>query len=75
MDNIENKEKGNGDRPAYPTNARMYSEAQGMSKRELFAMAAMQGILSGHMASEGREKSIADQSVRMADELLKALES
>jgi hypothetical protein len=70
----------NGDKPAYahcmvdPSSGASLIEP-GLTKREMFAMAAMQGILSGHMASEGREQSIADQSVRMADELLKALES
>lgn len=37
----DNKEK-----PAFPTNGRMHSDMVGLSKREYFAVIALQGILS-----------------------------
>jgi hypothetical protein len=71
----------NGMKPAYPTNARMFSDAQGMSKREAFAMAAMQAYLSGGAPQEAKEpdheyhERVAKISVWAADGLLKQLES
>lgn len=65
----ENKTK-----PAFPTNARMHSDAQGITKREYFAAIAMQGILANqnwHMS----EAYAAGSAIAEADELLKQLES
>jgi len=70
MDNFE--------RPAYPTNGRMHSEMTGLTKRELFAMAAMQGIVSfstNYLAHPDSAEETAKDAVNMADQLLKALES
>lgn len=68
----------NGDLPAMPVcyDARMmaaYSkgEAMGLSKREMFAMAAMQGFCSNPMVSY---KSLAEYAVETADALLAELE-
>jgi hypothetical protein len=57
----------NGDNAAYPSAENC---TQGLSKRELFAAMAMQGILTrlgGHMPS------IAAEAVHAADDLLSAL--
>jgi hypothetical protein len=82
-----NKKVANAEKPAYPTNARMHSDAQGMTKRELFAMAAMQGLLANSHYLQRLEENFDDdqfddmnvmlvkESVEIADELLKALES
>jgi len=45
----------------------------GLTKREAFAMAAMQGFLSSDV--RGTETEFAENSVSMADALLKALEA
>ena len=84
MEPVEKENIDNADKPAYPTNARMHSDAQGMTKREAFAMAAMQGIIAGFdpetkcngcyiPASE--YPLLMSQAVQLADELLKQLES
>jgi hypothetical protein len=77
----------NTDRPAYPTNARMNSEMNGLTKREMFAMAAMQGMLSNpqythELKSMFNQNIITDtnamlvrESIDMADELLRLLEA
>ena len=39
----------NPNKPAYPTNARMHSDAMGLTKRELFAMAAMRGYATPYV--------------------------
>lgn len=75
----------NGDLPAMPVcyDARMmaaYSkgEAMGLSKREMFAMAAMQGILANQcMVDDCSASSLewtAKRSASMADALLAELE-
>jgi hypothetical protein len=73
----------NGDLPAMPQNN---SEAlcrqtgmphyahSGLTKREMFAMAAMQGLLSADADRVVTEIEIADWSVRQADALLAVLE-
>lgn len=56
----------------------MFSEAQGLTKREAFAMAAMQGILAGRTFKYFGLEPLADVtewSMKYADELLKQLES
>lgn len=68
-------EHPNPTRPAFPTNARMYDAAQGLTKREYLATMAMQGILSNAtFAREGlNEVAIAEWAVNQADELLNQL--
>lgn len=72
----------NGSKPAYPLldpNSSYYET--GMTKREAFAMAAMQGILANHGLPCGwtiddlaeKTKSVTDASVILADQLLKQL--
>lgn len=64
----------NGHRPAFPL-ARPIDETMpnvGISKREYFAAMAMQAILSS-FDDKYDEKSVAKNSIKMADELLKAL--
>ncbi len=48
----------------------------GLTKRELFAMSAMQGLAALHIETYGLEEmaELAKHSVKLADELLKALE-
>lgn len=82
----------NKDKPAYPVTLdwcivekKVYTttEKQGLTKREMFAMAAMQGILAKHgLPSEWTDEDLADKiksvsiaSVIVADQLLKQLES
>jgi hypothetical protein len=71
----------NADKPAFPTNARMHSDAQGLIKREEFAKAAMHAYLSGS-APQGLGEDdaiyhvrIAAISIRAANELLKQLDN
>lgn len=76
----------NADKPAYPTNARMHSDAVGLTKKEYFAALAMQGLLANpqymmSLEDSYRRKAIHDmngmlarESVDMADELLNQLE-
>ena len=76
----ENKTK-QADRPAFPTNARMHSEAQGITKREYFAAMAMPSFIKDYVfedSIDGQVKQMdfaAKMAVKMADELLKQLES
>jgi hypothetical protein len=80
----------NGSKPAYPDPMRGAEQSisnqtpeklgQGLTKREMFAMAAMQGLCGPeYQASESHSYDKADrvarQAVRLADELLKHLES
>lgn len=68
----------NADEPAYPLPE--YPRANGMSKRERFAMAVLQGFLSAgqtdtpNFQGAMRYKGLAKESIRYADELLKELE-
>ena len=69
----------NGDLPAMPVSYETgmmaaYSKAEsvGLSKREMFAMAAMQGLLAHE--SDRAPKFIAVDAVIVADELLAELE-
>lgn len=73
----------NADKPAYPfvPNSSQfivdpevaYGES-GMSKREMFAMAAMQGLISSHPDQAHNHGQGATVAVQWADALLKALE-
>lgn len=69
----------NGNLPAYPL-PREISETMpntGLSKREMFAMAAMQGLCSAYhwQLRKGMtyEQDVASLSIAIADELLKQL--
>lgn len=74
----------NPQRPAYPTNNRMFSAAQGLSKREYFAAMFMQPMIAGDGARmvADRDKRydetnwkevVAKNAIEFADELLKQL--
>lgn len=71
----------NHERPAYPTNGRMHSEMTGLTKREVFAMAAMQGICSQPAGDQYcvnggwlHPETVTKAAIEIADELLKQLE-
>jgi hypothetical protein len=68
------KEKENMARPAFPTNARMHTTAQGLTEREHFAAMALQGLLPliDRYGDPIRENICAD-AVAFADELLTQL--
>jgi hypothetical protein len=78
----------NGDLPAMPNNTDMqtlgcmgmmntvadfYRHGAGLTKREIFAMAAMQGLLARHGDDDYPAMSIAAYSVAHADALLAEL--
>lgn len=83
--------KKNQDMPAYPDPARSAEQTSsnqvpldnptGLTKREIFAMAAMQGLASnsqyfnelGIIASNTLPVVLAEQAIELADELLKQL--
>ena len=71
--------KSNGVYPVYPgqplngSGEPMAEYYYGISKRELFAAMAMQGMRADHSAT-GMPEEIAKESVRLADALLKELE-
>ena len=58
------------DNSAFPR--KIGEQAPGLTKREYFAAKALQGILSDHTRSLG--KDIAIDAVKMADHLIKALD-
>src|SRR5687767_14253421 len=61
-------------RPAYPTNNRMFTAAQGITKREYFVAMAMQGLLApGVFQTPTDYEYTAMLAIRMADALLKQL--
>lgn len=74
----------NSDMPAMPVNtfiqsgdtSQSTSEFSGLSKREIMAMHAMQGLLSSESAKSWYEKheDCAEAAVNYADALLKELE-
>ncbi len=76
----------NADKPAYPIESHgldtgegliCHEGANGLTKRERFAMAAMQGLLaSNNLAGRHKEESttIANSAINYADELLRQLE-
>ena len=77
-EDLENYEKNNSpekhpnpQRPAYPTNNRMFSSAQGLSKREYFAGLAMQKMIE--FGSWDIREEVIKRSIDFADELLKQL--
>lgn len=74
----------NGDKPAYPLNEETQGRIgetyhiphYGLTKREMFAMAAMQGLISKSNAPKHLETAgqIVGAAVAMADLLLEELE-
>jgi len=71
----------NSDSPANPTlyqdltngSGEMYCDNTGLTKRESFAMAAMQGFCTCAVEEDMSDKIIAKFSVKVADALLKEL--
>lgn len=80
----------NADKPAYPArgaNGALFTESDdfenwskqsrplmGLTKREMFAMAAMQGLLAAHPDQIHNQYQGAGVAIKWADELLKQLE-
>ena len=67
-------DNGNGSTPANP--AQHTVDYLGLTKREMFAMAAMQGLLSANATYGGRTDdnvSLSRNAVQIADALLKEL--
>ncbi len=60
--------------PAFPNDARAYSEARGMRLRDYFAAKAMQALLEGHntVLSENVVKNISAAAYTVADAMLEA---
>ena len=63
----------NGDLSANPVVAEFDVIESGLTKREAFAMAAMQGLLSTEQGCNQRNMIIAERAVEIADALLKEL--
>ena len=69
----EEIKKQNAEQAAFPTELKLSNSAdKGLTKREYFASMAMQEFVSS-CGSENTNKWIAEQSVDMADKLLKQL--
>ena len=64
----------NSEKPAYAFTDGDTFKHDGLSKRERFAMAAMEGINSNHEFIENSFEEIADFAVEQADALLEELE-
>ncbi|MCX2894846.1 hypothetical protein ORG27_14800 [Stenotrophomonas lactitubi] len=69
----------NGDQPAIPNALAVrtndgYMSTSGLTKRELFAAMAMQGIRATLPVMQSRYADVADAAVSQADALLAALE-
>ena len=73
----------NSDKPSYPQSNNEIVSAfleveeeapNGLTKREAFAMAAMQGLLSSEMGHVTSSAEISDRSIHLADTLLAALD-
>lgn len=77
--------KDNGNNPAYPVHggagddSRNHTLGGGLTKREAFAMAAMQGLIPSYQTYEdgygNAMSSLCGDAIAFADELLKQLES
>jgi hypothetical protein len=73
----------NGEQPVYPDPMRGAPQdfgnqnasflPSGLTKREYFAAVAMQGYLAMHGEQSPNRESVANASIMMADELLKAI--
>lgn len=80
--------RSNGDRPFYPTNARMHSEMTGVTKREMFAAMALEGLCHDgekdqskinnvrerYTAIQREIDAMTDHAIVLAESLLKGLE-
>jgi hypothetical protein len=73
----------NSDKPAYPVLDKLITEGvdqglelkhAGLTKREMFAMAAMQGVTMRHNVEHMFPHEIAKRAIEIADETLKQLE-
>ena len=68
----------NSNKPSYPVTREVISNAHvGLTKREYFAGLAMQGIMTNNKTEPTipiHFQNIAEDAVRIADELLKQLE-
>lgn len=65
----------NANAPAYPSHGSMGEVAyQGLTKREAFAMAAMQGCLASDREQALTQGQVVDWSIRLADAMLEELE-
>lgn len=73
----------NADKPAYPCDSVIYEAGKtnslvshnGLTKREMFVMAAMQGLCANSVPGEQhRPKMLIAEAIDMADELLKQLD-
>ena len=70
----------NKDEPAYPhqqidSDGHHHATDSGLTKREVFAKAAMQGMLANpHVFAEMSKEKIVPESIKFADALLKELE-
>lgn len=77
----------NADKPAYPIVPPVFEEgpafegSNGLTKREAFAMAAMQGIVKEYVYQDSvtgethGHDFVAQMAIKVADELLKELEN
>lgn len=65
---MENQKK-----PAFPIDANAKGIFLGLTKREFFAINAMEGILASRQLFE--DELVVDKSIRLADKLLKQLEN
>lgn len=58
--------------PAYPVQDITLSDHAGLTKREIFALSAMQGMLANEWCSAS-DKQVVEQAVFMADALIEQL--
>lgn len=65
--------QNSSDIPAFPQNAIQYPDSKGLSKRELIAAMALQGMLADH-TRDGTFDEMAIRAIGFADALLAALE-
>jgi hypothetical protein len=65
----------NGKQMAFPTQLVNGELHTGLTKREYFAAMAMQGVVNRLAQSDIERKRLAEWSVKMADEILKELET
>lgn len=67
--------KRNGDLPAMPVEHNGWGEpCNGLTKREMFAMLAMQGLIASDVCGNLHEPRCAELAVKAADALLAELE-
>ena len=64
----------NANKPAYPLWSEEGKVLSGLTRREAFAMAAMQGYIANSLAWDKEMEDIARWSVKQADALIAALD-